>query len=687
MYIKDIKSSNGTFINGDRLSPEAQESEVYELHSEDLVEFGIDIVGDDNKTIIHHKVACRVYLVITAEDALGMRNDFNSLYHGGHRAPLGHSGIGPGAEGGLRRGKHPGGMSFDHILSKLQNELAKSRETNNELGGLATTFSDIHETLGGGLVSPSYRRVAFLRARSSFSAYSQPPASNLPYQHMVPTIMSESDAAASKEAADDAKKQSATVAALQSSLVETQASLAVHVDRIRSLEGMLAEHEQIKSEVGLLKYQMEVAKQEVDAMVPSRQSTSASSRSMRAAGNEEDFDDGASIASADTVTADDPRASVPHVPKGVDEVEQATIEAKSLPDSGSEDDDHVGPRAPPDLPSHLMAKGHQIVDAPSFEALTSQFEAKNQALLHRLEALESQLEGTLSLGRDLQSQHSSAADTVKFLQDKVASLEAEVQAKVKQIEGSAAAMTAMEGRWVQWREQIEEGWRQEREGWEEEREHIRSVVAAWDEANRKLEEEVANASSSNTPRSGPGSSQGGGKRRGSKNAKRRQGKRHVNRDLRALLYKSEFNREVTLSSGDEGEDDDDVDHKSTSTTDQSTSSGSSGGKASTTATSPPLTASNASSGSEDGSRKGAHLSAGRKLKEVVAAKTGALDGDPANLPFRFKDQVSTCTKSPSLFGVADFFNVHQPATLPMLTAIGVVIVGAAAWALAKKEKS
>ena len=152
VYIKDIKSSNGTFINGDRLSPEAQESEVYELHNDDLVEFGIDIVGDDNKTIIHHKVACRVYLVITAEDALGMRNDFNSLYHGGHRAPIGHSGIGPGAEGGLRRGKNPG-MSFDHILSRLQNELQKSRDTGSELDGLSTAFTDIHETLGGGLVS------------------------------------------------------------------------------------------------------------------------------------------------------------------------------------------------------------------------------------------------------------------------------------------------------------------------------------------------------------------------------------------------------------------------------------------------------------------------------------------------------------------------------------------------------
>ena len=57
VYIKDIKSSNGTFINGTRLSPESQESEPFELHSEDVVDFGIDILTDDNKDILHRRVA------------------------------------------------------------------------------------------------------------------------------------------------------------------------------------------------------------------------------------------------------------------------------------------------------------------------------------------------------------------------------------------------------------------------------------------------------------------------------------------------------------------------------------------------------------------------------------------------------------------------------------------------------
>jgi pSer/pThr/pTyr-binding forkhead associated (FHA) protein len=37
IFIKDVKSSNGTFINGERLSPEGIESEPYELKSDDIV--------------------------------------------------------------------------------------------------------------------------------------------------------------------------------------------------------------------------------------------------------------------------------------------------------------------------------------------------------------------------------------------------------------------------------------------------------------------------------------------------------------------------------------------------------------------------------------------------------------------------------------------------------------------------
>ncbi len=60
IWIRDVKSSNGTFVNGQRLSPENRDSDPHELREHDLLELGIDIVSEDQKTIVHHKVSAKV---------------------------------------------------------------------------------------------------------------------------------------------------------------------------------------------------------------------------------------------------------------------------------------------------------------------------------------------------------------------------------------------------------------------------------------------------------------------------------------------------------------------------------------------------------------------------------------------------------------------------------------------------
>jgi hypothetical protein len=60
IWIRDIKSSNGTFVNGQRLSGENKDSDPHEIREQDVLELGIDIVGEDQKGIMHHKVAARV---------------------------------------------------------------------------------------------------------------------------------------------------------------------------------------------------------------------------------------------------------------------------------------------------------------------------------------------------------------------------------------------------------------------------------------------------------------------------------------------------------------------------------------------------------------------------------------------------------------------------------------------------
>ncbi|RKF64501.1 putative fha domain-containing protein [Erysiphe neolycopersici] len=75
IWIKDIKSSNGTFVNGARLSPENQESEPHELETHDQLDLGIDIVSEDQKTVVHHKVAAKVEYAGHAETVQSIEFD------------------------------------------------------------------------------------------------------------------------------------------------------------------------------------------------------------------------------------------------------------------------------------------------------------------------------------------------------------------------------------------------------------------------------------------------------------------------------------------------------------------------------------------------------------------------------------------------------------------------------------
>lgn len=64
----------------------------------------------------------------------------------------GLGGMGAGMVNTGARGKS--GVTFDHILHRLQGELKVSRETSAELHNLSSAMGDIHDTLGGALVSP-----------------------------------------------------------------------------------------------------------------------------------------------------------------------------------------------------------------------------------------------------------------------------------------------------------------------------------------------------------------------------------------------------------------------------------------------------------------------------------------------------------------------------------------------------
>ncbi|XP_071807513.1 uncharacterized protein [Asterias amurensis] len=53
-YLQDTKSSNGTFINNQRLSRGAEESPAHELNSCDIIQFGVDVMENSRRGVVTH---------------------------------------------------------------------------------------------------------------------------------------------------------------------------------------------------------------------------------------------------------------------------------------------------------------------------------------------------------------------------------------------------------------------------------------------------------------------------------------------------------------------------------------------------------------------------------------------------------------------------------------------------------
>ncbi|KAF9969611.1 hypothetical protein BGZ73_007979, partial [Actinomortierella ambigua] len=114
VYIRDLKSSNGTFLNGRRLCPEGVESEPFQLNPNDNLEFGIDIMDENGTTS-------------TKGPGAGAAN---------------------GTTNGTQTGmlpNHGGGQdsNFDLLVSRLQHELVRSQETNSDLQQIRHGLDDL----------------------------------------------------------------------------------------------------------------------------------------------------------------------------------------------------------------------------------------------------------------------------------------------------------------------------------------------------------------------------------------------------------------------------------------------------------------------------------------------------------------------------------------------------------------
>ncbi|KAJ7034774.1 hypothetical protein C8F04DRAFT_1101088 [Mycena alexandri] len=525
IFIKDVKSSNGTFINGERLSAEGAESDPFELKTDDIVEFGIDIVGEDNKTIIHHKVAARVSCIFTEQQARTDQQQNQGQYsqspmlaqpgppgssafnfapggpQGGPRRPQipPHqviNGMGMGGMGGGMRQPGKSGLTFDHILSRLQGELTKSRETGQDLQTLSGAMNEIQDTLGGSL-----------------------PPDLPPYPHVLPPVRppQAEQSAPSGPSAPPAPENTAALSDLQSQLLTTQSSLATHVDKIRALEGVFAEQEAIKQEVRTLR-----------DLVGALRQGSTSSHQREPKGGFDDLEDEESEPDDD----DDARSVstvVPHSLERVDEEDEEEEPASEDDDKKNEstfrssspeqedvfqehEEDRAQRRAElgrprtPEPTNMGMARNlarsstlrSPLVPSSSSESPSSPpNSASINELTSRLTLISTQLESALAMSETLQAQHAAAQSTIGALEDKVKRLEGLVSAVV----GSAPTMDSkndaaappepesVSAALLSLKNSLQGQWSTVQEEWAQERERLKRTRDDWESQMRGVVDE------------------------------------------------------------------------------------------------------------------------------------------------------------------------------------------------------
>ena len=369
---------------------------------------------------------------------------------------------------GFRPPGQKSGLTFDHILSRLQGELQKSKETGAELQNLTGALCDVHNTLGGTVPQnlPSFNGAHLPPVRSPqheppVASTSAPPTSEVPSSSSLPP---------------------AALGELQSQLHDTQSSLASHVDKVRALESVFKEHEAIKREVSALRELVEHSK------------ASFSHPNHGHAEGESDDDDARSIVTV--------------IPHELERVEEEDEEQLHLAEESDEDRSRrraeLGrPRTPE--PSSLGILEEDEVPGRNRERSSSP-PAPTTApgvdeLTARLTTLSNQLESALLLSSSLQAQHTAAQTTIAALEQKVSQLETLVQTSTAApppapvpasiLEGERESLTQM---LADWKKSVEGQWTAVREEWASERERLASAREEWESKVKSMESNLGSAS-------------------------------------------------------------------------------------------------------------------------------------------------------------------------------------------------
>ena len=342
--------------------------------------------------------------------------------------------------------------------------------------------------------------------------------------------------AASPEQASAAPSAAASAAAvidLQSQLRDTQSSLASHLDKVRALEGVLAEQEAMKQEVRTLREMMEERRLEREGAETAHlvhQHTHAHEPEEPRGGfdleeddedrepSDDDSDDDAhSISTAvphelERVEEEDEDQMAEEERRGREdkllELEAEKQEEEDLLESEEEERERrredlgLGrPRTPEptrmglDYPSLLS----NVPRRASMTSPLSQQVSSSEDVYNQVQKLSKQVTTVMALTTTLEAQHSAAQTTIQALESKVETLEgmlkiAEEALKAKSVQEEEVKEMANQMKeeeeknekeslteiLAEWKKSVEGQWGHVQEEWMEERERLNKAREEWE---------------------------------------------------------------------------------------------------------------------------------------------------------------------------------------------------------------
>ena len=331
-------------------------------------------------------------------------------------------------------------------------------------------------------------------------------------------------------AALSAAASAAAVVDLQSQLRDTQSSLASHLDKVRALEGVLAEQEAMKREVRTLREMMEERKIEREgaetAHLVHQHTHAAESEEPRGGfdmeedddiSDEDSDDDAQSISTVvlhelerveeedeDQLAEEERRGREDHLLEGEKQEEEELLELEEEERERRREDLGMGrPRTPE--PSRMGLDFSSLLSSAPRRAITpplSQQTSSSEDVYDQVQKLSKQVTTVMALTTTLEAQHSAAQTTIQALETKVETLERmlkiaeealkaktaqeeeakemahhEVQMKEEEEKNEKETLTQM---LTEWKKSVEGKWTLVQEEWKEERERLKKAREEWE---------------------------------------------------------------------------------------------------------------------------------------------------------------------------------------------------------------